>query len=351
MMNNIFLTGMGRSGTTLLEKLLTNHSQITMLSQPFPLLFTELKKHFLETLGIKEYYVLNNGPYDTKYNLKDFINFLNTYEIGLEEITEIFEKMDHYSGQITKCHYKFTKIKHTDLINVYQELLTLMYDGKDISYLGSKEILCEEYLPYFLNNGQKAIIIIRDPRDVLASANYPKGKKYLGNKKPTLFLLRSWRKSVEFSFYLKDNKNFHFLRYEDLVNNPYKELNKITNFLNLSEFTEGQFNNGIYDQKGNLWSANTSFDNKDTFISKKSIGVYKNILSEEEITYTEIVCKHEMNWLGYNNNSHLDATTIIENFTDYNIQEHDNLPADFTSQNINKHLEINRHEKYKNFYV
>ncbi len=350
-MDNLFLTGMGRSGTTLLEKLLTNHDKILILSQPFPTFFTELKKYFLNTLGIDEYYVLNNGPNDNKYDLNDFIYFLDSYNVSSTEITEIFKKMINYSGQITKPNYNFCNINHTKFIDIYNELLILIDTNKSLSYLGSKEILCEEYVPYFLHHGKKAIIIIRDPRDVLASANYPKGKRYLGNKKPTLFLLKSWRKSVEFCFYLKDHKNFHFLRYEDLVKDPYRELKKITSFLNLHEFKIDQFNNGIYDQDGNLWSANTSFDNTDTFISTKSVGVYKNILSMDEITYTETVCKHEMNWLGYNININRSNTMIIEHFVDTNIQDLEHLSGNYTSQAKNKLLEINRYEKYKKFYT
>jgi hypothetical protein len=46
--STLFLTGMQRCGTTLLDKLLSAHSQISILSQPFPLLFIEAKPSFLQ---------------------------------------------------------------------------------------------------------------------------------------------------------------------------------------------------------------------------------------------------------------------------------------------------------------
>ena len=61
MRSDFFITGMGRSGTTLLEKLLCNHKDLSVLSQPLPLVFIDLKKRFLETLGIKKYFVLNDS--------------------------------------------------------------------------------------------------------------------------------------------------------------------------------------------------------------------------------------------------------------------------------------------------
>ena len=71
---------------------------------------------------------------------------------------------------------------------------------------------------------------------IVASANYPKGEKFFGGKKPTHFILRSWRKSVEYAYSLKENENFHFLRYEDLVENPHRELDFITDFLDIPKF-------------------------------------------------------------------------------------------------------------------
>jgi hypothetical protein len=90
---------MARSGTTLVEKLLCNHPEISILSQPFPLLFVAFKSMFLEKKGINSYYVLNDTINNSKYKLEEFNNFLETYPIPKKKVRAIFKLMESYSGQ------------------------------------------------------------------------------------------------------------------------------------------------------------------------------------------------------------------------------------------------------------
>ncbi len=348
-MNSFFLTGMGRSGTTLVEKLLCNHHELSMLSQPFPFLFVELKKIFLKKRGINKHYVLNETLNDNNYEMEEFNNFLESFQITKKKINTLFKLMKNYSGQLTKINKIDIDIGSKNFIDLYRLLVENLSYTRGAYLYGSKEILCEEFLPYMTNNKIKAIIIVRDPRDVLSSINYPKEKKYLGVKKPSLFLLKTWRKSVDFIQYLNKNKIFHFLKYEDLVNNPYEELNRITNFLNIERFDENYFSKGILDQNKQLWSANSSYDNATCFISQKSAGAYKNILSKNEIAYTEAVCKSEMSWLGYDFEvDNLNQIEIIKSFKDYGVENHHHLSAGFSSQKNNIDIEIKRIKNIKN---
>ena len=342
-MSNFFITGMGRSGTTLLEKLICNHTQLSILSQPFPFLFIYLKKVFLNSKGVEKYYVLNDSINNKNYDLDEFNEFLNSFVIDKDEIYKLFKSMNNYSGQKTAVDLNKLNLESNSFINIYNYLVNVLSNKKVSISFGSKEILCEEYMAHMINNGIKVILIIRDPRDVLASANYSKGEKYFGLKKPSLFILKTWRKSLEFMHLLADNENFHFLKYEDLVKHPYKELDKITNFLNVENFKINCFENGIFDQKGELWSANSSYEDSGSFISQKSVGAFKNILSEDEIAYTEVICKKEMSLLGYNfEMQKLNEIEIIQNFKDYNVENHQHLPANFSSQRENILSEIHR---------
>ena len=45
---SLFVTGTPRSGTTLVDKLLSQHAQVNVFSQPLPLLFVETKKSYLQ---------------------------------------------------------------------------------------------------------------------------------------------------------------------------------------------------------------------------------------------------------------------------------------------------------------
>lgn len=340
-MHSFFLTGMARSGTTLVEKLLCNHQELSILSQPFPYLFIELKKLFLRAKGINEYYVLNE-TINSGYELKEFNSFLKSFQITKENAETIFNAMTNYSGQLSKSNPALN-FKSKNFIELFNTLVKDLSCNNNAFLFGSKEILCEEFLPCMTKNNIKVIIIVRDPRDVLSSANYPLKEKYLGVKKPTLFLLKTWRKSVDFIKYLNKSKNFHFLKYEDLVQNPYNELKKITDLLNVDSFENNYFDKGIFDQNKQLWKGNSSSDTNRSFISLDSVGAFKNTLSKEEIAYTEAICKREMLWLGYDFQvEELNATDAITSFKDYGVEDQPHLPANFSSQKNNIAFELNR---------
>jgi len=335
---------MGRSGTTLLDKLLANHSDIDVLSQPLPLIFVEAKKRFLKTRGQDKYYVLNDDFVNRNYSQEEFNTFLDDFIIDRNAVDEILNKMESYSGQCTKTNKSLsldTQLYH-NYIEVMSKCLTLFDTASDIQYLGIKETMCEEFIPYLLGNNYKAIVIIRDPRDVLASANYPRKVKYLGSKKPALFILRTWRKSAEYIYSLKMNKDFHFLRYEDLVNHPHRELDKITDFLKIKKFLPTSFNRGILDRNGEAWLANTSFDDGQNIISNRSVGIYKNTLSDKEIKYTESICSHEMEQLGYQINSTANKHEIIQDYKDTDIEDVIDIQANYSSIESNIQIELQR---------
>lgn len=345
-MNSLFISGMARSGTTLLDKLLSNHPEMDVLSQPFPLLFVDIKKKFLKSIGIEKYYVLNDEIDQKEYSAESFKNFLDFINYSNTDVESIFELMEGYNGQYTKPSKNrkdIGDITFDRFDKLYKTCLGFFKVKNNIRYIGVKEPLCEEYIPYVSEKGFKSIIIIRDPRDVLASANYPKGEKHLGIKKPTLFLLRSWRKSVEFARLWNGNKNFHFLKYEDLVMNPYNELDRITSYLGLPGFNKNCFDKGIYNQNGDLWSANSSFHTEESFISKNSLGVYKEILTKEEIDYTEAICGEEMIWLGYNVGlDEKNKGNVIRNFKDFDIEDNPHLSKKFSSEKNNVEFELSR---------
>ena len=69
----LFVTGAQRSGTTLLEKVLASQPGISMLSQPFPLLFVEVKRAFLRSLGNDDPYPLGHLFRERRYTRGAFI--------------------------------------------------------------------------------------------------------------------------------------------------------------------------------------------------------------------------------------------------------------------------------------
>lgn len=346
-MNRVFITGMGRSGTTLLDKLLSNHQYIEVLSQPFPLLFVEIKKAFLSQMGIEKYYVLNDNTHSGDYELEDFNRFVESYTINYEELKQLFEKMKNYSGQMTKIGFNIPLKENYTFLEAFDFLLKGNLQKNNLQYFGAKEIMCDELIPYLIQNDTKVVVIVRDPRDVVASVNYPKKEKYLGDKKPTLFVLHGWRRTIDYITMLQNSKKLFYIRYEDLVISPYKKLQEITDFLEIIPFLKNHFDNGIYDIDGNLWKANTSFDTQTSFISSGSVGGYKNVLSKEEVNYIESICKKEMELMGYAFDTQPNKD-IIQTFKDYGVEESKHLDKEFSSLKDNVEQEIKRYDAIAN---
>jgi hypothetical protein len=340
-MKKLIISGMARSGTTLLDKLLHMHEALCVHSQPYPLIFSSIKEKFLVENGIDHIYPL--GPYfgAPASQLGDFHRFLDEYEISKEEMIDIMVKMRDYSGQTYHVFSnkenisQFKGSKFLGQLESMTELLMRYCEKEDPEYIGFKEIYIEEYLPYILRNDpdSRAMIVTRDVRDVLNSLNHGNFSTYTGLRRPLLYDIRNWRKSIAFSVHLENSyQNFTTIRYEDLVNDPISVLDDISRFLGVDDFQEGWFKDGIYDQFGSLWKSNSSFEGVE-FISSKNVGRYKENLSKETISYIETVCGPELSVMGYDTASEpLDSETVIKDFREPHEIIRENFKGNYTEE-------------------
>lgn len=299
-MSGIFVTGMQRSGTTLLDKLLG------LLSQPFPLLFVDAKRTFLEGLGWMERYPLAPLFLENRYRPEDFTRFLASFRWDSRRLASLFAEMEGFSGQ----YYRWEP-------SLLAQLLPSL-DGSDLATVvarlcrssgelcGFKETTCEEFLPYFLERGC-GLLLLRDPRDVLASLNGGRGEEFAGKRKPTLFNLRQWRKSVAFALALQRHPRFLALRYEDLVTRTQEQLDRIAQLLGMA----ADFDADLPD-----WSGNSSHV-VHRGIGTGSVGTYMERLSPEVIAFIEAACHPEMRLLGYEISLRPeDAPEVLRSFAD-----------------------------------
>ncbi|HYG65834.1 MAG TPA: sulfotransferase, partial [Thermoanaerobaculia bacterium] len=222
----LFLTGMQRSGTTLLDKLLAGHPRLSVLSQPFPLLFVEAKRSFLRTLGERDAsYPLGDLFLETRYRPRDLAAHLAAQRLDGTALAPLFAVMESFSGQYTRFAPARTAevlagLEPGDLAAVAAQIYRALAHRPGAILTGGKETTCEELLPYLLDRGYRCLLVLRDPRDVLASLAHGEGRRHGGRLKPTLFNLRQWRKSVAFALHLEDHPGCLWLRYEDLAARP-----------------------------------------------------------------------------------------------------------------------------------
>ncbi|NGP78189.1 sulfotransferase [Balneolaceae bacterium YR4-1] len=325
--NSLFLiTGMLRSGTTLVEKLLDAHISVRAIYQPFPKLYRHLKQQFFSQLGYKDiYYVLNDLFNNTCYNRQQFIDFLDSYEISSKDFERVLQSMEDFGGQYTsvkESKYLIKKMDSKNLINFYSSFLTEICKEDSIKAVGTKEIIIEEFVEYYLNNSIKVILILRDPRDVFTSINVGKGTNYAGEHRPALFHLRNWRKSVAVANTFKNHKDFLMIRYEDLLLRTNKVLKEITDSLKVNEFPKGFFKEGIPGDERKNWKGNSSTKTH-RGINSKNLENFKKYLTDNTINYIEYICKPEMLSLNYKLFSN---ASNPENFTEpFQVSEMDKL--------------------------
>ena len=292
----LFVTGMQRSGTTLLEKLLASHPELSVLSQPFPLLYVEAKRAFLREIGEPDSpYPLNHLLLETRYGPEDFAAFLERHRPTSEQLRELFARMAGYSGQYTRfapeqLEAAFDQVPaEGGFFGRVSGLYRSLAQRAGARLYGGKETLCEEYLPYLLDHGGRCVVILRDPRDVLASLNHGRGPEYGGQLKPTLFNLRNWRKSVAFALHLEGHPGFQWLRYEDLVIDPLAALRRIGRAFGLSDFEAGEIRG---------WTGNSSHGER-VGVTAESVGAYRRLLPPEVSSFVEAACLPELRLLGY----------------------------------------------------
>jgi hypothetical protein len=299
----VFLTGPQRSGTTLLEKLLCNHTQVAILSQPFPYAFLEAKRAFLRSLGHEDRYPLGPLFAERRYDLDDFEAYLGSYQPEAATLRRLFADMADYSGQYTKFEEAEVDaivggLEPGDFAATVAQLYRGLCGDAAAAQCGGKEIVCEEFLPYLLSRAVRCLLILRDPRDILVSLNYGKGRTFGGDLKPTLFNLRQFRKAVAYAAQLEGRAGFAWLRYEDLVAEPIDCLNQVAAVLAVEPFTEAVFADGVRDQSGEIWKGNSSHSVRSS-ISSASVGAFAEHLPPEVVRYAEAACYPELRLLGY----------------------------------------------------
>lgn len=283
--NFFFITGFPRSGTTLIERFLGNQDGFYVAHQVFPTLFINVKKEFLRKNNIKREYPFIPNP--DELESKKFLEFLKKKEFTDEQVRKWMNEGEHYPAMGEKAFLANLKPKGGKLIEVIVDVLTSLAPKGAVFY-GFKDVLMDEFIPYFESYNIKTVFVVRDPRSVIYSLV---NSNEMGDYRPTLYNLQLWKRGLRNAI----KNNAFVLRYEDFITDSKK-----TTF-NLSFFFNAQLHLDVFplkNNKGGVWSSNSSFwDN--AFLSNSSINAYKNEFSLSTTAYIESICFNEMNSLKY----------------------------------------------------
>jgi hypothetical protein len=204
-MNQLFIVGVGRSGTSLLQSMLASHSSIAYSPE------TSFIRRFVSKLKCEK--ILQSSDKNNLIKLLMEDEYIKRLGISKEEFQQI----------------KFEKNISPD-IQVYNFLLS--YVKGTISWVGDKDPRAIEYLPLLLklNPAIKIIHIVRDPRDILLSKKNAAWSKNGHAWKHILANICQYRLGRKYS----KNPNYIEIKYEDLISNPDSQLKSICNKLNIN---------------------------------------------------------------------------------------------------------------------
>lgn len=256
------ISGTYRSGTTMVERMIDQHPQAVVFPQPVPQLWIRAKTEFLNTRGSKDALPLGTLLLDSNNSPAALRTFLNAWPMNPGSvISEIVEAQRHYSGALTSevdCLREMNPKTRG-----YVEFLHWIYHSLAKSSvkplataIGAKEILIEEFTSALISSGHRVILVVRDPRRVIASSIAPGGLAYSGRVRPTLFSLRVWRKSVAFALAFSDHPRVHIVKYEELLADNSR-ISTTFDFLGLKPHRVDV--NDLADVYGLPWTKNSSF--------------------------------------------------------------------------------------------
>lgn len=273
----IFIVGASRSGTTMLNRVLGNHTHITALNelhyfgdlwQP-DLGYTSLPLSKLKQIASALITRHHHGIWQSDASKND-----------TEVAEKIIESLD--KNQLNG-------------INLFYATMSW------IAHENNCEIISEQtprnifYARHLLDHYPDAFVVqlVRDPRAVLASQKGRWRRKWLGGKNmPWIETIRSWanyhpitmcklwKKSVQTGLPLASHPRFMSLRFEDLVSNPQIQIENICSFLGV------EYQPGMEDVPQVGSSSRNNIDNK-RGISTEVLQAWKNNLTMGEIAFCE----------------------------------------------------------------
>ena len=250
---DIFIVGVGRSGTSLLQSMLSSHPRISFIPE---LQFVQRYICGKETFSVKSF------QSDPKYN---------------RLIKGDLSHMDSASTTLSKICKLYTKSENT-LVGI-----------KDPKLLWSIKCIRKKF--------PKACVIhlVRDPRDVIAS----RLKAEWSKTKP--FLLHAFLYEVEMRRFLRYHKNECLtIRYEELIKTPRETLLIVNDYIGV-QYSSSQLS--FQDAAKKLVSSDEVQWKKETFgpLLKENSEKWRTEITQQKLKLIDYVCRGSILYWGYTN--------------------------------------------------
>lgn len=345
----LLVTGCYRSGTTLLEKLLHQLPRVSVASQPTPDFYFLVKARFDAEHGVQRVYPLDHLFRQTTYRRGELTAWLDEARLERGDIEAVFDSMARNEmGLWTPEMLGFReRIEPGPVLQVFRAIcaaVASLYPKPDLAWSGGKEILIEEWIPFFLSHGVRVVVVVRDPRDMITSLDFRERDNLTGADRPVLYSLRAWRKSVAYVLAHEGEPGFAWLRYEDLVRDPEERVNRIAEMLGEEPLPAGRLAAGLTDQRGEPWAGNSAFADQER-VARSPVGRYRERLPRAVTELVEAACRPEMLALGYLEGKGDLARHALESYADPFAEVHASFAPDYSADPARIAQELERYER------
>lgn len=268
----IYIVGVGRSGTSLLQSMLASHNKINYLPE------NSFIRRFVATGKLSKLYT-SKGPNSVIEKLQSDEPFMRLDIDPKEIISQISDHSD----------------KDVSLYN----LILNNYILNDIDWLGDKDPRLVEYLGLlkYINPKSFVIHVIRDPRDVLVSKKKAKWSKK-GHVWKHIFANR-----IQYVIGCRDGmaifgSNYHEIVYEELISSPEEILRSLCNKINI-DFDSNMLS--YVSEAYKLMSPSEVSWKKETIgpILENNKNKWISGLSSKEVELVQRCCKKQFADVGY----------------------------------------------------
>ena len=277
--NYVFILGPHKSGSSLLRSLLDGHPDLFVI--PIETHYFSLSRRFWVN-----YFLWAERPRLKTTDSQSFIDFIHGYINSSSKYQDIetadFINFEEFKNYLLK-HWPDTNNAKDEIIQYFDSIYYSIHStpvNKNLVVVEKSVSNAENairFQKFFPNT--KFIHIVRNHYDNLVSfRNY---RLKMSNRFPSL---RDLIESLKVNYYyLYKNQelidNYMVLKYEDLVTDTEKQMQKVSRFLEIP------FNDILLSPtaNGNVWQGNSSEGKKFTSISKERIGQV-----EKQITRTEV---------------------------------------------------------------
>jgi len=283
----IFVVGVGRSGTSLLQSMLASHSALSFLPE------TAFVRRYIAKNKLQKH-IGKSGFSTTKKVIED---------------DEVFSRMNFEMPKINDNNVSKVDFEY------YMSLQQLGMAASGKKRFGDKDPRLIEYLPTVHHNFPEAYVIniVRDPRDVLSS----KKKAEWSAGRSTMFYAFANRVQLKIARHLGSKlfgKRYIEIVYEDLIKDPEMQLESLCNKLELT-YEKSLLDFGKQAKK--LVSKSEESWKKETFgpLLANNADKWKTQLIDKEIALTELSCKDAFEIGNYKSSDAISKLSLADKFS------------------------------------